>query len=134
MHQIMPYYCEFPSILLTTLFLMHFFGGGSKPSLLSPRALRMKAEEELADSEALPEVLAVIGEAEALAASYVAFADESLTTYRDRTSSPDAGIEELIEVLTPIEDLRREKLERLIELRGALGELLSDREWHVLFG
>ena len=122
-------------VLITIATVSALFKGGSKeqPGFLAPTALRAKLEE-LGDGPARSQALEIADQLDALARQYDDATDAAMSAYIEDVEQWSSTADELIEDLQPLDQLRGQTLQELIQLRQRLVDALSAEEWDEVFG
>lgn len=95
--------------------------------------LRARISDELAGSDALPEVMALVDALDEVAATYRDGVTASLEAYVAQSRQASGTVDDLIAVLAPLELDRRAALVRIVDIRESMRAALSDDEWDRLF-
>jgi hypothetical protein len=123
--------------ILTTLALISMLRGSDRENLpfSDAEVLRGLLKDALAEEVdgVLNEALAIADDLEDSLNQYRSNAESSLDAYIKQSSNKYTSADELIEHLKQLDRERRQTLQKMIQLRQALFELLSDEQWQAVF-
>ena len=123
--------------ILTTLTVISMLRGGNGKDLpfSDAEVLRGLLKDALAEEVdgVLNEALAIADDLGASLNQYRSSAESSLDAYIEESSNRYTSAAELIERLKQLDHERLQTLQKMIQLRQALFELLSDEQWQAVF-
>ena len=121
--------------VLTTIMLVNFLFGGSKEkaSFLDPVGLRKKIEK-LPEGENRTRAIALVDRLDMLAREHEAATGASISAYIADVEKYETTTDELVADFEPSDQARTKVYRELIELRQAMVEILSAKEWDKMFG
>jgi hypothetical protein len=123
--------------VLATLTVISMLRGGDGKDLpfSDAEVLRGLLKDALAEEVdgVLNEALAIADDLEDSLNQYRSNAESSLDAYIKQSSNKYTSADELIEHLKQLDRERRQTLQKMIQLRQALFELLSDEQWQAVF-
>ena len=123
--------------ILTTLTVISMLRGGNGKDLpfSDAEVLRGLLKDALAEEVdgVLNEALAIADDLGASLNQYRISAESSLDAYIEESSNRYSSAAELIERLKQLDHERLQTLQKMIQLRQALFELLSDEQWQAVF-
>ena len=123
--------------ILTTLAIISLFRGGDRENLpfSDAEVLRGLLNDALAGEadSILIEVLRIADELGASLDHYRSSAESSLDAYIEESSNKYTSAAELIERLKRLDRERSQALQKVIQIRQSLFELLSDEQWQAVF-
>ncbi len=123
-------------VLLTLATLSLLFGGGSgaPATMLFDYEVLRRRIGTLADPDRRRQALEIIDEAEGEAEAHLAAVIEGLQHYADQVVRFDADLDALAEdYLVPLDETREGFLERMIDLRFRLHDIVDAEEWAMVF-
>ncbi len=121
--------------VLTTIMLVNFLFGGSKEkaSFLDPVGLRKKIEK-LPGGENRTRAIALVDRLDMLAREHEAATGASISAYIADVEKYETTTDELVDDFEPSDQARTKVYRELIEVRQAMVEILSAKEWDKVFG
>ncbi len=121
--------------VLTTIMLVNFLFGGSKEktSFLDPVGLRKKIEK-LPEGENRTRAIALVDRLDMLAREHEAATGASISAYIADVEKYETTTDELVDDFEPSDQARTKVYRELIEVRQAMVEILSAKEWDKVFG
>ena len=123
--------------ILTTLAVISMLRGGDGKDLpfSDAEVLRRLLKDALAEEVdgVLNETLAIADDLGASLNQYRSSAESSLDAYIEESTNRYTAAAELIEHLKQLDHERLQTLQKMIQLRQALFELLSDEQWQAVF-
>jgi len=123
--------------ILATLAAISMLRGGDGKDLpfSDTEVLRGLLKDALAGEAdgVLNEALEIANELGASLSQYRSSAESSLDAYIEESSNRYTSAAELIERLKQLDHERLQTLQKMIQLRQALFELLSDEQWQAVF-
>jgi hypothetical protein len=123
--------------ILATLTVISILRGGDGKELpfSDAEVLRGLLKDALAEEVdgVLNEALAIADDLGASLNQYRSSAESSLDAYIEESSNKYTSAAELIEHLKQLDRERRQALQKMIQLRQSLFELLSDAQWQAVF-
>jgi hypothetical protein len=123
--------------IITTLTVISMLRGGDGKDLpfSDAEVLRGLLKDALAEEVdgVLSEALAIADDLGASLNHYRSNAESSLDAYIEQSSKKYTSTAELIEHLKQLDRERRQALQKMIQLRQALFELLSGAQWQAVF-
>jgi hypothetical protein len=112
----------------------YLFGGSKeKTSFLDPVGLRKKIEK-LPEEENRTKAIALVDRLDVLAKEHDAATDAVIDTYITDVEKYETSIDQLVEDFEPLDQARTNVYRDLIEVRQAMVETLSAKEWDKVFG
>jgi hypothetical protein len=123
--------------VLATLAIINLFSGGDRENLPFSDAefLRGLLKDALAEEVdgVLNEALTIADDLGASLDQYRSSAESSLDAYIEESSNKYASAAELIERLKRLDRERSQALQKMIQIRQSLFELLSGEQWQAVF-
>ncbi len=121
--------------VLTTIMLVNFLFGGSKEkaSFLDPVGLRKKIEK-LPEGENRTRAISLVDRLDMLAREHEAATGASISAYIADVEKYETTTDELVDDFEPSDQARTKVYRELIEVRQAMVEILSAKEWDKVFG
>ena len=121
-------------VLVTIAAVSYLFGGSKdKTSFLDPVGLRKKVEK-LPEGENRTKAIALIDRLDRLAQEHEAATDVAISAYIADVEKYETTTDELAEDFEPLDKARTNVYSELIEVRQAMVEILSAKEWDKVFG
>ena len=121
--------------VLTTIMLVNFLFGGSKEkaSFLDPVGLRKKIEK-LPLGPSRTRAISLVDRLDMLAREHEAATGASISAYIADVEKYETTTDELVDDFEPSDQARTKVYRELIEVRQAMVEILSAKEWDKVFG
>ena len=121
--------------VLTTIAVVSYLFGGSKKkaSFLDPAGLREKIEK-LPEGENRTKAIALVDRLDLLAKEHDAATNAVINAYITDVEKYETTPDQLIEDFEPLDQARTRVYRELIEVRQAMVETLSAKEWDKVFG
>ncbi len=121
-------------VLVTIVAVNYLFGGSKeKASFLDPVGLRKKIEK-LPEGENRTRAIALVDRLDMLAREHEAATDASISAYIADVEKYETTTDELVDDFEPSDQARTKVYRELIEVRQAMVEILSAKEWDKVFG
>ena len=121
-------------VLVTIAAVSYLFGGSKeKTSFLDPVGLRKKIEK-LPEGENRTRAIALVDRLDMLAREHEAATDASISAYIADVEKYETTTDELVDDFEPLDQARTKVYRELIEVRQAMVEILSAKEWDKVFG
>ena len=121
-------------VLVTIAAVSYLFGGSKeKTSFLDPVGLRKKIEK-LPEGENRTKAIALVDRLDVLAQEHNAATDAALKAYIADVEKYTTSTDQLVADFEPADRERTKVYRELIEVRQAMVETLSAKEWDKVFG
>ena len=121
-------------VLVTIAAVSYLFGGSKeKTSFLDPVGLRKKIEK-LPEGENRTKAIALVDRLDVLAQEHNAATDAALKAYIADVEKYTTSTDQLVADFEPADWERTKVYRELIEVRQAMVETLSAKEWDKVFG
>ncbi len=121
-------------VLVTIAAVSYLFGGSKeKTSFLDPAGLRKKIEK-LPEGENRTRAIALVDRLDMLAREHEAATGASISAYIADVEKYETTTDELVDDFEPSDQARTKVYRELIEVRQAMVEILSAKEWDKVFG
>jgi hypothetical protein len=112
----------------------YLFGGSKeKTSFLDPVGLRKKIEK-LPEEENRTKAIALVDRLDVLAQEHNAATDAVINAYITDVEKFETTSDQLVEDFEPLDEARMKVYRELVEVRQAMVETLSEKEWDRIFG
>ena len=121
--------------VLATIAAVNFLFGGSKEkaSFLDPVGLRKKIKK-LPQGENRTKAIAILDRLDRLAREHNAATDAVINAYITDVEKYETTTDQLEEDFEPLDQTRANVYRELVEVRQAMVEILSAKEWDKVFG
>ena len=121
--------------VLTTIAVVSYLFGGSKEktSFLDPVGLRKKIEK-LPEGENRTRAIALVDRLDVLAQEHNAATDAAINAYITDVEKYETTTNQLVEDFEPLDQARTKVYRELVDVRQAMLETLSAKEWDKVFG
>ena len=121
-------------VLVTIAAVSYLFGGSKdKTSFLDPVGLRKKIEK-LPEGENRTKAIALVDRLDMLAREHNAATDAAINAYLSDVEKYETTTDQLEGDFEPLDRARANVYQELVEVRQAMVETLSAREWDKVFG
>ena len=121
-------------VLVTIAAVSYLFGGSKeKASFLNPAGLRKKVEK-LPEGAERTSVIALVDRLDILAKEHEAATDAAINAYITDVEKYESATRQLVEDFEPLDRVRTRVYREIVEVRQAMVETLSTKEWDKVFG
>ena len=122
--------------VLATIAAINFFSGSdaeNSVSFLNPEMLRERCRQVIEDEDKRNKAIKLSDDLQRLSAKYQQHVITTVEAYIDESVKWDSSADELIDILEPMDDSRRQTLLDIIQVRQSMKQLLTSEQWHKLF-
>ena len=122
-------------VLITLATINVLFPPGSEAaSILNPGILQARCMEVIEDTETREQAVMLTTELQQLTQRYQQAAAESLDAYLTKSAEWDSSADDLSEILEPLDILRIQTLQDIVQVRLLMREILTAEQWDKVFG
>jgi hypothetical protein len=108
--------------------------GSEAVSMLNPGILQARCMEAIEDTEIREQAVMLTAELQQLTQRYQNAVAESLDAYLTKSAEWDSSADDLIEILEPLDILRIQTLQDIVQVRLLMREILTAEQWDNVFG
>lgn len=107
--------------------------GTEDVSMLNPGILRAHCMEVIENTEIREQAVMLTTELYRLTQQYQKAVVENLDAYLTKSAQWDSSIDDLIEILEPLDILRIQTLQDIVHVRRLMREILTAEQWSLVF-